>query len=72
VVILDTDLIDINEINLARKILNLVLVQKVVIITGFEDHALKREAELIGVKKEKTLWLHGSYPFLKKDSVKNQ
>jgi DNA-binding NtrC family response regulator len=55
VIILDTDLIDINEIDLARKILTLVPAQKVVITTGFEDHALKREAELIGIKKEKIL-----------------
>jgi hypothetical protein len=45
----------INEFNLARRILNLVPVQKVVITTGFADHALKREAESIGIKKEKIL-----------------
>jgi DNA-binding NarL/FixJ family response regulator len=55
VIILDTDLMAINEFNLARRILNLVPVQKVVITTGFEDHALKREAESIGIKKEKIL-----------------
>ena len=54
-VILDTDLIDIDEIDLARKILNLVPAQKVVITTGYEDHALKREATVVGVKKEKIL-----------------
>ena len=55
VIILDTDLMAINEIELARKILTLVPAQKVVITTGFENHALKREAELIGIKKEKIL-----------------
>ena len=55
VIILDTDLMAINEIELARKILILVPAQKIVITTGFENHALKREAELIGIKKEKIL-----------------
>ena len=55
VIILDTDLMAINEIELARKILILVPAQKIVITTGFENHGLKREAELIGIKKEKIL-----------------
>jgi DNA-binding NarL/FixJ family response regulator len=55
VIILDADLLDIYRIDLAREILHLIPARKLVITTAFDDHALTREAESIGISKEKVL-----------------
>ena len=55
VIILDTDLLDIYGIDLAREILDLIPAPKLVITTAYDDHALTREAESIGINKEKVL-----------------
>ena len=55
VIILDTDLFGIYEINLANEILDLIPARKLIITTAYDDHALTREAESIGINKDKML-----------------
>jgi two-component SAPR family response regulator len=55
VIILDTDLFDIDRIDLAREILDLIPAQKLVITTAYDSHALTREAESVGISKDKVL-----------------
>ena len=55
VIILDTGLSDIKAMDVARKILELIPAQKIVITTGYSDQALRGEAESIGINYENVL-----------------
>ena len=55
VIILDTDLLDVDKPGSARKVLSLIPNEKVVITTGYNDHPLTREAESLGIKNERIL-----------------
>jgi len=55
VIILDTDLFDIDGIDLARDILDVVPTRKLVITTAYDYHALTREAVSVGISKDKVL-----------------
>ena len=54
-IILDTDLFDIDGIDLARDILDMVPTRKLVITTAYDYHALTKEAASVGVSKDKVL-----------------
>jgi hypothetical protein len=48
-------LFDIDRIDLAREILDLIPARKLVITTAYDYHALTREAESVGISKDKVL-----------------
>jgi CheY-like chemotaxis protein len=55
IIILDTDLFGIDQIDLAKEILGLIPIHMLIITTAYDKHALTTEAKSIGISKEKVL-----------------